>query len=122
MYRELSHWSLAMPRILVVEDDTEVREVVCEFLRNSGHMVLPAGSARQARDLLASETIDLLVIDCMMRGEQGSSLAEHASILGIPAILTSGDIRYRETIPQPAMFLAKPFRLSDLNRAVAELL
>ncbi len=109
-----------MPRILVVEDDLEVCEVVCEFLRDSGHMVLAAGSARQARELLARETVDLLIIDCVMSGEQGGSLAEHATVLGIPAILTSGDLRYRDTIPQSSVpFLTKPFRLRELGELIS---
>jgi two-component system, OmpR family, response regulator len=111
-----------MPCILVVEDDAEVREVVCEFLRESGHRVLSAGSAQQARHLLAGETIDLMVIDCLMSGEQGGSLAEHALTLGIPAILTSGDMIYRETVAQPAIpFLAKPFRLRELDELVSRI-
>lgn len=109
-----------MPCILVVDDDVEVREVVCEFLRDGGHMVLSAGSAGQARALMASEAIDLTLIDCVMSGEQGGSLAEHASALGIPAILTSGDARYGETIPQPGIpFLTKPFRLTELDELIS---
>ncbi|HEY3910927.1 MAG TPA: response regulator [Stellaceae bacterium] len=112
-----------MPRILVVEDDVEVREVVCEFLRDGGHLVLSAGSAQQARELLARELVELLIIDCVMSGEQGGSLAEHATTLGIPAILTSGDLRYRETIAQPAVpFLTKPFRLGELGALIARTL
>jgi two-component system OmpR family response regulator len=122
MYPALSRWSPAMPRILVVEDEIEVRELVCEFLRESGHKVLSAGSAQQARDLLASEKVDLLVIDCVMSGEQGGSLAEHASALGLPAILISGDMRSRETIAQPAVpFLTKPFRLSELEELISRM-
>ncbi len=109
-----------MPRILVVEDDVEVREVVCEFLRDGGHHVLAAGSAQQARELLARESIDLLLIDCVMSGEQGGSLAEHARASGVPAILTSGDLRYRETISQSRVpFLSKPFRLSELGELIS---
>lgn len=112
-----------MPRILVVEDDVEVSEVVCEFLRESGHTVLSAGSARQARELLARESIDLLVIDCVMSGEQGGSLAEHAATLGVPAILTSGDLRYRDTLGQSSVpFLTKPFRLSELSELIAHMM
>ena len=112
-----------MPRILVVEDDFEVCQVVCEYLREGGHVVLSAGSAQQARDVLARQTVDLLVIDCVMSGEQGGSLAEHASTLGVPAILTSGDARYGETIAEAAFpFLGKPFRLSELGELVARTL
>ena len=61
-YKELSYVSSTillepvMPSILVVDDNSEVREVVCEFLRDSGHLVFAAGSALQARALLARET------------------------------------------------------------------
>ena len=111
-----------MPCILVVEDDNLVREVVCEFLRDGGHMVLSAGSAQQARDFLACRTIDLLVIDCVMSGEQGGSLAEHAATLGVPSILTSGDMRNRERAANPGFpFLSKPFHLSELDELVARI-
>ena len=109
-----------MPSILVVDDNCEVRAIVCEFLRDSGHLVFAAGSALHARAVLARETIDLLIVDCVMSGEQGDSLAAHAASLGVPAILTSGDLRYGETItPSAAPFLSKPFRLGQLAELVA---
>lgn len=112
-----------MPHILVVEDDPEVQQVVCEFLRETGHRVLAATSAEQARRLLANEAVDLLVIDCLMSGERGSSLAEHVATLGIPAILTSGDLKYQEASAQSSVpFLNKPFRLTELDEAIARAL
>lgn len=60
-----------MARILVVEDDIAVQEVVSEFLRSTGHQIYPAASAEQARHLLASEAIEVALIDCLMSGEQG---------------------------------------------------
>jgi CheY-like chemotaxis protein len=108
-----------MPCILVVDDNSEVREIVCEFLRDGGHRVLSAASAPEARPLLARETVDLLIVDCVLSGEQGDSLAAHASSLGVPAILTSGDLRYGEKIAPPTAFLSKPFRLSQLEELVA---
>jgi len=58
-----------------------------------------------------------------MSGEQGDSLAEHASQLGIPTILTSGDPHYLETLPgHPLPFLPKPFRLAALGDLILQLL
>jgi DNA-binding NtrC family response regulator len=112
-----------MPRILVVEDDADVQSVVLEFLQTSGHHVLSAASAEQARSLLASEAIDLALIDCLMSGEQGRSLAEHASGLGISIILTSGDPHYAELLPEQRFpFLAKPFRLTALDELISRTL
>ena len=58
-----------------------------------------------------------------MSGEQGNSLAEHVSQLGIPTILTSGDPHYLETLDgQEVPFLPKPFRLTALEELVSRIL
>jgi DNA-binding NtrC family response regulator len=112
-----------MACILLVEDDVDVQIVVSEFLEASGHSVIPAASAEQARLFLAEQPIDLAVIDCLMSGEQGDTLAEHAERLGIPTILTSGDPHYLETLPYHALpFLPKPFRLTALGDLILQLL
>jgi DNA-binding NtrC family response regulator len=112
-----------MPRILLVEDDADVQSVVSEFLETTGHHVMSAGSAEQARLILASEPIDLALIDCLMSGEQGNSLAEHASKLGVPTILTSGDPHYLDTLSEKSFpFLPKPFRLSALDELISRTL
>lgn len=110
-----------MSCILVVEDDTDVKSVVTDFLQAAGHDVLSAASAEQARPLLAQGEVDLALIDCLMKGEQGTSLAEHAAELGIPAILTSGDPHYLEASGEHSLtFLPKPFRLRDLEELISQ--
>ena len=112
-----------MAHILFVEDDSDVQSVVSEFLVTLGHRLTCVSSAEEARLFLASEPADLALIDCLMSGEQGDSLAEHASKLGIPTILTSGDPHYIETCSEhPFPFLAKPFRLTSLDELVAQTL
>src|SRR5690348_16322528 len=109
-----------MAHILLVEDDADVKAVVAEFLAAVGHRVIAASSGVEARLLLASEPIDLAVIDCLMSGEQGDCLAEHTSSLGVPTILTSGDPQYIENQPGHSFpFLAKPFRLTELEQLIA---
>lgn len=112
-----------MARILFVEDDVDVQTVVSEFLASIGHHVVSTSSAAQARLILAGERIDLALIDCLMSGEQGNSLAEHVVHLDIPAILTSGDPEFIESLTdQPLPFLPKPFRLSALEHAISQIL
>jgi two-component system phosphate regulon response regulator OmpR len=112
-----------MARILLVEDDADVQSVVSEYLVSVGHRLTRASSAEEARLFLASEPVDLALVDCLMSGEQGNSLAEHASELGIPTILTSGDPHYIETCSEhPFPFLAKPFRLTSLDELIARTL
>jgi DNA-binding NtrC family response regulator len=112
-----------MAHILVVEDDSDVQSVISEFLVTLGHRLTCASSAEEARLFLAGEPVDLALVDCLMSGEQGNSLAEHASKLGIPIILTSGDPHYIETRAEhPFPFLAKPFRLTSLDELIARTL
>lgn len=112
-----------MARILLVEDDADVQFVVSEFLATIGHHVVSAASARQARAILATERIDLAVIDCLMSGEQGNSLAEHVVHLAIPTILTSGDPHFIAGSAERSLpFLAKPFRLSTLEEVISRTL
>jgi DNA-binding NtrC family response regulator len=112
-----------MAHILLVEDDADVQSVVSEFLVTLGHRLSCASSAQEARLFLASEPVDLALVDCLMSGEQGNSLAEHASKLGVPTILTSGDPHYIETRSNhPFPFLPKPFRLTSLDELIARTL
>jgi DNA-binding NtrC family response regulator len=112
-----------MAHILLVEDDADVQSVVSEFLVSLGHRLTCASSAEQARLFLVGEPVDLALVDCLMSGEQGNSLAEHASKLGVPTILTSGDPHYIETCADhPFPFLAKPFRLTSLDELIASIL
>ena len=112
-----------MAHILVVEDDADVQSVVSEFLVSLGRRLTCASSAEQARLFLASEPVDLALVDCLMSGEQGNSLAEHASKLGIPTILTSGDPHYIGTCSEHRFpFLPKPFRLTSLDELIASIL
>ena len=112
-----------MAHILLVEDDADVQTVVSEFLVTLGHRLTCASSAEQARLFLERDPVDLALVDCLMSGEQGNSLAEHTVKLGVPTILTSGDPHYIETCSEhPFPFLAKPFRLTSLDALIARTL
>ena len=53
-------------RILVVEDNTMVRESYTELLRHRGYEVVQAGDGQQALDMLRGESVDLAIVDVMM--------------------------------------------------------
>ncbi len=63
-----------MSRILVVDDDPRLREVVRYALSRAGFTVLEAGDGRQALDLLAREAVDLVVLDVLMPEMDGLSV------------------------------------------------
>ena len=60
--------------ILVVDDDTRIRELLSRFLRDNGYRVTTSESAAEARSKLASFAFDLIVLDVMMPGENGFDL------------------------------------------------
>src|SRR5579883_2343317 len=63
------------PHILVVDDDTRLRELLKSFLSRNGFRVSTAKSAAEARQHLDALDFDLIVLDVMMPGETGLEFA-----------------------------------------------
>lgn len=62
--------------LLVVDDDTRIRNLLRQFLSENGFRVTVAGTAAEARRKLAGLDFDLLVLDVMMPGESGVELTK----------------------------------------------
>ena len=62
-------------RILVVEDDREIRESVADYLTMNGHLATAVADGEEMDDALASKRFDLIVLDIMLPGEDGLSIA-----------------------------------------------
>ena len=58
-------------KVLVVDDEPTVREVVVSYLRRDGHDVAEAGDGHTALELLESDPPDLVVLDMMLPGVNG---------------------------------------------------
>jgi two-component system, OmpR family, phosphate regulon response regulator OmpR len=67
--------SLETPHILVVDDDARLRKLLARYLAEHGFLVATAEDVIDARGKLASFAFDLIVLDLMMPGESGLSLA-----------------------------------------------
>jgi two-component system phosphate regulon response regulator OmpR len=63
------------PHVLVVDDDTRLRELLKSFLSRNGFRVSTAGSAAEARQRLTALDFDVIVLDVMMPGETGLEFA-----------------------------------------------
>ena len=63
------------PHILVVDDDQKIRELLGRFLVSSGYRVTEAADAASARSFMRGLAFDLVMLDVMMPGESGLSLA-----------------------------------------------
>lgn len=110
--------------ILLVEDETFVREVASEVLRAAGYRVLTAKNAAEAMQIYENGfDIDLLLTDVVLPGETGRVLAERLRRANprLPVLLATG---YGEQMAREAgeECLAKPFSTEDLLGRVRQLL
>lgn len=64
---------MGQPRILVVDDDAEILDLVRDLLERNHFQAVLAKSAVEAERRLAEERVDLIVLDVMMPGEDGTS-------------------------------------------------
>ena len=96
------------PRVLVVEDDAALSEVVCTFLGDEGYVCVPAFSGTEAL-LLAeragekNQPLDLVILDLMLPGLPGDELVGRLRTAGVtaPVIVTSATLR-RDRPREPA--------------------
>jgi DNA-binding NtrC family response regulator len=105
--------------VLVVDDDPAILEVIERALAAANFRVSTARRVAVARDVLARQTIDLVITDARIPGETGLRLAQTARELGIAHIVMSGDPEWAaEHGMDPAQYLAKPFDLGALVQLV----
>ena len=64
------------PHILVVDDDHRIRDLLTRYLYENGFRVTPAADAASARAAMRGLAFDLVILDIMMPGEDGLSLAQ----------------------------------------------
>lgn len=105
--------------ILVVDDDPEVREIVSEFLVDSGHQVVQADGGPQALDLLHNGiSPDLVITDVRMPEMSGIELADRITRDNpqLKVILISGFFVSQQV---ERRVLRKPFRMKELAEAVS---
>ena len=77
-----------LPHILVVDDDDRIRDLVSRYLTEHGFLAFTAADAAQARTILKECEFDALVLDVMMPGEDGVSLAGYLRrTTNIPVLL-----------------------------------
>jgi two-component system, cell cycle sensor histidine kinase and response regulator CckA len=116
--------------VLLVEDDTRVRDLMLRLLERQGYTVLGfrGGSVLLEWLATASQPVHLLLTDVMMPGMNGKELAEQVRTMrpGIRVLFASGytaDVVLQQGAPLPGVdFLPKPFTAASLSTAVRALL
>ena len=110
-------------KILMVDDDIPILEVVSEALGDAGYTVVTATSAAEALEKLRGDaTISLLFSDVVMPGLSGVDLARQVAAIrpGLRIVLASGHAEgWIEGMPEDVDFIAKPYRLGDVLKALA---
>ena len=106
--------------ILIVDDEREICEVVREYLADEGYRVSTAPNGGEMRRILGEAPVDLVLLDVVLPGEDGLSLArwlraEHPD-LGIIMLTGRGDTIDRIVGLELGAddYLAKPFHLREL--------
>lgn len=111
-------------RIMLVEDETDVRETVASVLADQGHQIWTLPTGQEAWNELQKDTaIDLLITDYKMPGMSGFELAQliRQRDRTLPIILCSGyaeNLEAEEIRSLDIAFLTKPFAIDALARAI----
>lgn len=115
-------------RILVVDDEISICEIVSAYLQKSGYTVFPAQNAEQAIRILQEREVDIVLSDIKMPGMSGVDLLkwikEYNSFL--PVIITTGFPTLDTAIEALKLgaydYLTKPFHLEEIREKVSRAL
>ena len=77
----------ANARILMVDDDPGIRDVVSDFLGRHGYVVETAADGREMDDALERGPVDLIVLDIMLPGEDGLAICRRLAGMEAPPII-----------------------------------
>ncbi|HWJ73503.1 response regulator [Mesorhizobium sp. BR1-1-16] len=117
-----------MNRILLAEDDNDMRRFLAKALQNAGYDVVSFDNGRSAYERIREEPFTLLLTDIVMPEMDGIELARRATeldpdlkvmfITGFAAVALNPD----SNAPRDAKVLSKPFHLRELVTEVERLL
>jgi len=119
---------MASPKVLVVDDDSESRGLICEVLESNGYSVASVADGRAARDILEKDgDFRVVIADLRMPIENGLDLIrnlreksnQHEFIL-MSSFISAAERKSAERLGVRTL-LDKPFRLSELLQSVSEL-
>jgi two-component system, OmpR family, phosphate regulon response regulator OmpR len=114
-------------KVLVVDDDEKLLDLVIKFLAKEGFQVAGVGSGQKMDDYLSRHPVDMIVLDLMLPGEDGLSIARRLRANGtMPILMLSArgeDIDRIIGLEVGADdYLAKPFNPRELSARVKAIL
>ena len=110
-------------KVLVVDDEPTVREVVVGYLRRDGHEVSEAADGNVALEMLEAETPDLVVLDMMLPGVNGLDILRRVrSTSNIPVIMLTARAEESDRVAGLELgaddYVVKPFSPRELAARV----
>jgi DNA-binding response OmpR family regulator len=113
-----------MPRVLVVDDQADVRAMICIVLRVNQFEIVEAGSAAAALKAFEDSSFDLAIVDIFLQGTNGFDLIRtmRDRVPDLPVVAISGmtalDFLSESPELSNVICLQKPFRPIELMRAI----
>lgn len=107
-----------MSRILVVEDEFPIVDLICIALNNIGHKVDYAMDGEKGADLIETGQYDLILLDIMLPKYNGYELLEYAKAMETPVIFITAKGKIKDKIKGLDMgaddYIVKPFEIEEL--------
>lgn len=114
------------PKILIVDDEPDIRTLVVNCLRTGGFDGLAAGDGETMRRTIDSHAIDLVILDLSLDGEDGLNLLHDLRALDMPVIILTGRGEPVDRVIGLELgaddYLAKPFEPRELVARVRSVL
>jgi DNA-binding response OmpR family regulator len=114
-----------MRRILAVDDDHDILEVLQFILEDSGYIVDTLSDGRQLMDTIQDKHPDLILLDIMLGNMDGRELCKEVKMQvathNIPVIMISASHNIADTLKHdngPNDFVAKPFDINVLLNSI----
>ena len=115
-------------KLLIVEDDTSLREIMSRALRNEGYIVETASNYLEGEDKIAGYSYDCIMLDIMLPDGNGLRLLEHIKSLGKAdrVIIISAKDSIEDKVEGLDLgaddYLAKPFYMAELSARIKSVL
>lgn len=108
-----------MARILIVEDDSTINNLIFEFLTDNGYICRQSFSGTEALLLFSMEAFDLIILDLMLPGMTGLEVTSHIrESSSVPVIVLSAKTALQDKVDLLGSgaddYMTKPFELEEL--------
>lgn len=115
-----------MARLLVVDDERDIRHLYAAELEDEGYQVEAVGTGAEAAELLKNQEFDLIVLDIQMKGESGLQLLQNIvkERSDLPVILCTAFSCYKDDFSSwlADAYVVKSSDLTELKEEIRRVL